>query len=73
MLNRVERSHTLAALLRKDYGSFTSVIEKSANLPQRDKVRVLALVLRYQAGSDTTAPDVEEILRLINGASSTAE
>jgi hypothetical protein len=69
MLNRVERSHTLAALLRKDYSAFTSVIEKTQNLPQRDKVRLLAVVLRYQAGEQSEALDVEEILRLVNGAS----
>lgn len=71
MLNKTERSHTLAALLRKDYGAFTSVIEKTANLAQRDKVRLLAVVLRYQAGDQSESLDVEEILRLINGASST--
>lgn len=71
MLNRVERSHTLAALLRRDYGAFTSVIEKTQNLPQRDKVRLLAVVMRYQAGNASESPDVEEILRLVNGASST--
>lgn len=72
MLNRIERSHTLAALLRKDYNAFTSVVEKTQNLPQRDKVRLLAVVLRYQAGDQPEGLDVEEILRLINGASSTA-
>jgi hypothetical protein len=70
-LTRVERSHTLAALLRKDYGTFTTVVEKTQHLPQRDKVSLLASVLRYQSGDQGDGLDVEEILTLINGASST--
>lgn len=65
MLNRNERAHTLAALLRKDYGQFTTIVEKTGNLSRADKVRLLAVVLRYQVGADDLG--VEEILRLING------
>jgi hypothetical protein len=65
MLNRVERSHVLAALLRKDYGAFTTVIEKTDNLPRADKVRLLAVVLRHQAGADPDDLGIEEILRLV--------
>jgi hypothetical protein len=69
MLNRNERGHALAALLRRDYSHFTTVIEKSGNLPQRDKVSLLAAVLRYHSGTETESPDVSEILSLINGSS----
>lgn len=65
MLNRNERAHALAALLRKDYGAFTAIIEKTAHMSQPNKIRLLAAVLRHQNSADEFG--VEEIIKLING------
>lgn len=65
MMNMNERADAMAALLREDYGHFSTVIEKSHNLNRAAKVRILSAVLSSQNG---TKLDVDEILRLINGS-----
>lgn len=65
MLTREECAQSLAALLTKDYGRLTTVIEKTDGINRMDKVRILSAALRYQDSGD----GVEGLIRLICGSS----
>lgn len=68
-LNRNERAHSLAYLLRQDYSGFATLIEKTRNLTREQRIRLLALVLKRQNGGGDDDLGVVEIIQLINGAS----